>query len=319
MADKDDKRSQSRADASRARRAQRDKVVRRIPRSRTPSDVSSPRQRHDPSGGRTVWRNSPQSTSRPSTRRGKRQWQTAIAAVPQLTGELIVSLHPTWRWASATIVVLYLGVLLHFMTSPEFFVDSINLGGAYYIPGDQVYNASGVHFKNMFWLDPEEIHSNIATMPGIRDVEVSVIWPNEITVQITEREPVLIWSQGGQRVWVDIEGNTFDTYSELPDLMPIQTDDQFEALSVGATVPPSAVAGALQLRELRPNIELLHYDAHGGLSYQDGRGWRAYFGTGTDMEIKLTVYEALVTELVAQRIFPTSIDVTNPETPIYYK
>jgi hypothetical protein len=82
-------------------------------------------------------------------------------------------------------------------------------------------------------------------------------------------------------------------------------------------VPDEVLDGALLLRELRPNIDALYYDASGGLSYQDGRGWRAYFGTGRDMAQKLVVYETLVEHLQAKSITPVYISVSNQEAPFY--
>jgi hypothetical protein len=79
----------------------------------------------------------------------------------------------------------------------------------------------------------------------------------------------------------------------------------------------AAIAGALQLRSLRPNIELLHYETARGLSYQDGRNWRGYFGTGTDMQVKLAIYETLVENLQQRSIRPRVISVENPQLPYY--
>ncbi|MGH2524598.1 MAG: hypothetical protein ACRDH2_18995, partial [Anaerolineales bacterium] len=84
-------------------------------------------------------------------------------------------------------------------------------------------------------------------------------------------------------------------------------------------VPVEAIQGALQLRELRPNIELLHYDSQHGLSYQDGRGWRGYFGVGTDMAQKLAVYETLVDNLLSRGVQPAAISVGNLKAPYYRK
>ena len=71
------------------------------------------------------------------------------------------------------------------------------------------------------------------------------------------------------------------------------------------------------LRELRPNINQLYYRPAGGLSYQDGRGWRAYFGEGTDMNQKLVVYEAIVADLESRGLTPAYISVSNQEKPYY--
>ena len=84
-------------------------------------------------------------------------------------------------------------------------------------------------------------------------------------------------------------------------------------------VPVLAIQGALALRQLRPNIERLHYDARHGLSYQDGRGWRAYFGVGADMPQKLAVYEKLVDDLMARGIQPKTISVETVRAPYYSK
>ena len=84
-------------------------------------------------------------------------------------------------------------------------------------------------------------------------------------------------------------------------------------------MPVAAVDGALQLQQLRPNIELLHYDGAHGLSYQDGRGWRGYFGVGANMVQKLAVYEKLVTDLMARGVQPKTISVESYQSPYYTK
>jgi hypothetical protein len=95
---------------------------------------------------------------------------------------------------------------------------------------------------------------------------------------------------------------------------PIENSQSAEA----PFIPPDVLAGAIQLRELRPNIERLFYRPSGGLSYQDGRGWRVYFGTGQNMHQKLVVYETLVEELLNRGLEPEYIGVNNQERP-YYK
>ena len=82
-------------------------------------------------------------------------------------------------------------------------------------------------------------------------------------------------------------------------------------------VSPEVLAGALQLKALRPNIDRLFFRPSGGLSYQDGRGWRVYFGSGTDMVQKLAVYETIVDELLANGLTPQYVSVSNQEKPYY--
>jgi hypothetical protein len=87
--------------------------------------------------------------------------------------------------------------------------------------------------------------------------------------------------------------------------------------SDAAFVPADVLEGAMQLRQLRPNIDRLYYRPSGGLSYQDGRGWRAYFGSGRDMHQKLVVYERVVEDLISRGIQPAYISVSNQEKPFY--
>ena len=87
--------------------------------------------------------------------------------------------------------------------------------------------------------------------------------------------------------------------------------------SQAAFVPREVLLGALQLRELRPNIDKLYYKPSDGLGYQDGRGWTAYFGTGRDMHQKLVVYETIVADLLARGARPAYISVANQYKPYY--
>ena len=79
----------------------------------------------------------------------------------------------------------------------------------------------------------------------------------------------------------------------------------------------NVIVGAERLKLLRPNIELLHYDSSQGLSYQDGRNWRGYFGTGSNMDTKLAVYETLVEQLMLDGVQPRSIYVADLDTTYY--
>jgi hypothetical protein len=227
----------------------------------------------------------------------------------------------SWRLMSAILVVLLGGMLLRLLTDRSMYISGINLGGSALVPGQEIYARSGLAGQHIFWVDPVEVQQNIEKVPGIAAVQVEVEWPNIVTILVTERIPVVTWIENDQSWWVDADGQKFKARVNLPGLLPITRDDADPRPSLNAAeddpVPAEAIAGALQLRELRPNIELLHYDAQHGLSYQDGRGWRGYFGVGTDMPQKLAVYERLVEDLLAQGIQPHEISVENGLAPYY--
>lgn len=218
-----------------------------------------------------------------------------------------------WRTLSLGICALLIGILAWAMTDGRMYVQGINLGGASLVPQDEIYAQSGLANVHAFWINPEEAAENIMAIPGIQDATVTVQWPATVNVVVVERVPQVLLIDGSRSWWVDKTGARYASRGELPGLLPIVNDSKTEVTSL----PTEVIQGALQLRELRPNIEQLYFDFERGLSYQDGRGWRGYFGTGTDMAQKLAVYETLVADLQDNGLSPKVIDVTKPLSPYY--
>ncbi|MEK7324247.1 MAG: FtsQ-type POTRA domain-containing protein, partial [Chloroflexota bacterium] len=190
----------TRAEAARARRRQRDTRTAR-PASRTVSQVRSTVEEAVATRIRTPKRATTRPTRRASNwnaaaaRTGKVRSAGASMALPQL--------HLTWRAASLAIVMLLGSLLFHLLSSPDYFVTAISLEGAMYVPGEEIYNASGVNNVNILWLDPAQIQTGLEAVPGIKSAVVEAHWPNSVYVKVIENEPVLAWSQGGQTMWVD--------------------------------------------------------------------------------------------------------------------
>ncbi len=259
----------------------------------------------------------------PSARPGghRRRFEIALPSGLVLHAPAAPRLHVSWRLASFSLVLLLVAMLARLLTDPRLFVDGINLGGASLVPGEEIYAESGLARQHIFWVDPAEAQKRIAAIPGIAAAQVSVKWPNAVTVIVQERAPVVMWMEGEQKWWVDARGLKFKSRGDLPGLLPITVDDAPSGapLSADRPAPVEAIQGALRLKQLRSNIELLHYDSLRGLSYQDGRDWRGYFGVGLNMEQKLVVYETLVDNLLARGIHPTMISVENPLAAYYRK
>jgi len=225
-----------------------------------------------------------------------------------------------WRIASLSIVLLLITMLGRLLTDPQMFINGINLGGANFIPGEEIYAKSGIASLNIFWVDPRAVEAKVESIPGIASATVKIEWPANVTIMVKERVPVLTWVEGEKQWWVDSGGLKFEARTDLAELLPVTQDDVGPGIASGAThVPVEAVQAALQLKQLRPNIELLHYDAEHGLSYQDGRNWRGYFGVGLEMPQKLAVYETLIDNLLSRGIHPTLVSVENLQAPYYRK
>ena len=258
----------------------------------------------------------------------------------RLPADTLKSILFSARWVSLLLLAITLSALALIGMDENFYLTMIPVEGVASIPPSEIVNASGLAGAHVFSVEPGAAAQEIADLPGVISATVRLEWPNQAHVRIREDSPVAVWEQNGQTYWVNDHGDLVPARLEAPGLLRIIVEGAEPAASPepapevvedgapaseateGSTppvlfVPKDVLQGALLLRELRPNIDALYYDASGGLSYQDGRGWRAYFGTGTDMAQKLVVYETLVEHLEANGVTPTYISVSNQETPFY--
>ena len=232
------------------------------------------------------------------------------------------------RWVSLALLLLCVASLYLVGTDVNFYLTHIPVAGVSSIPPADIVAASGLGGAHIFSIDPTDAATAITRLPGVISATVTIKWPNQVKIDIQEDTPVALWIQDGQQFWVNRSGQLTPARQELPGLLPIEVEpispeaDEEVTVIVTATlpltfVPQTVIDGALQLRQLRPNIERLYYRTAGGLSYRDGRGWQAYFGVGDDMAQKLVVYETLVNDLLERGFSPVYISVSNKEKPYY--
>lgn len=281
-------------------------------------------------------------TARRRRRRNRWRLRLPTAALKQL--------FVTSRWISLLLLLLTAASLVLIGLDESFYLTTIPVEGVASIPPSEIVRESGLGGAHIFGIEPSAAADRIANVPGVVSATVTLEWPNQAHIRITEDTPVAIWEQDDERYWVNGQGELVPARIDVPGLLHIRAEGAGAAavltpVSLGETgegapedagsdeagteeagaegrervlfVPDDVLRGALQLRELRPNIDLLYYDPSGGLSYQDGRGWRAYFGAGADMEQKLVLYEQLVEHLLERGIQPAYISVRDQQTPFY--
>jgi cell division septal protein FtsQ len=220
------------------------------------------------------------------------------------------------RWASVLVLAACIWALLTIAHDEAFYLTAIPVEGAEAFSASEIVANSGLANVHIFAADPNEAARRVGEMSGIESAEVSLEWPNLVTIRVTESEPVALWKQNGRTFWIDGAGQLIPARANVPGMLLIESEVNEEA-DGDAFVADDILVGALQLRELRANIDRLYYEPGNGLSYQDGRGWRAYFGSGLNMEQKLAVYETVVEELLAKSVSPAYISVRNEHKPYY--
>ena len=271
--------------------------------------VAQPKPHFDPAP--------PPAPSRRRANRSRKKHETPPPLMIQPRGDALAAIL-SGRMLSAVIAFSLLVVLFLFFQADAFYISHIEVGGLSYMTAEEVFALSGVANMHLFWLDADEIEAAIRRSPTVADVHVSINWPpHGVQIEIQEREPALVWEQGGYRTWIDVRGRVMPQRSDLGGLLRIVAEGDDEAIGPDRIIPQDVVDGALQLRALYSNIDVLVYNPIRGLGYQDGRGWRVWYGSGRDMTTKLLVYNTIVDDLVTRGIQPEYIDVSNPDAPFY--
>jgi cell division protein FtsQ len=230
----------------------------------------------------------------------------------------------SWRWVSGIMTALLILVLYGLFAIDAFYVSSIGVSGVNYLAKEDIFRFTGVADKHIFWIDPDEVREQLESNNNIAAADVRVSW-GEQTVQIIiqERDPVLIWEQDTERVWVDINGIVMYQREDRPDLLRIVYDSRAtdpesppESLGAYSRIDKEIVHGALLLRSRLPHIDVLLYDPLKGLGWRDPRGWTAWFGIGDNMAMKALVYEATIAKCGDEVQF-NEIDVADPDFPLF--
>ena len=226
---------------------------------------------------------------------------------------------PTRVYSGVLLGLIIASFILFFITD-AFYVHSIAVAGLETISREELYTLTGIADYHIFWVNPRIVESRLRASPVIADARVSLGWPPQmVKIEIQERQPAIIWEQGGNSVWVDLQGQVMGIRNAELELLRVRWDGLAESfVSTGDFIPPDVVQGALQLRLLSGTVPYLKYRPGLGLGIEDTRGWVAWFGIGADMADKYRVYEGIVENLQARGIQPKEISVSDLNA-VYYR
>jgi hypothetical protein len=226
------------------------------------------------------------------------------------------------RLVSGLIVVTLLILLMVFFVTDYFYVRNITVVGTNYLDEAEVFRYADIAEMHVFWIDPGVVRESIFQADVVADVRIEIGWPPDmVRIIIEEREPALVWVQGGVSFLIDLQGRRLRVLTEdesHPELIWIMTDGSVEGLpAFDKAIPIDAVNGALQLQLLLAGIQQLRYHPIKGLGFREPGGWDAWFGVGVDMPNKLVVYETLRDNLNDRGVTPVEINVAHLEA-VYY-
>jgi len=220
-------------------------------------------------------------------------------------------------------------VVIAFVSSDvSFFVyrNGTQILGTRYMPADEVFAASAVNELNIFWIDPVEVARRVVALDGVKAARVRCDLPARVTIEVEEREPVVMWRalSQGQDLWLDEEGIVLPYHGDVnsPDMVFV-VDHGERSLQVGDRIEPEGVVqSVLQLAGALPGEQVYSYEPGRGLSFihtVNNGEWPVYVGTSDDLARKIQVVQALTEYLVANSIRPRYLDVRWAEHPVYGK
>ncbi len=251
-------------------------------------------------------------------KRQQRYYRTAalLGAQPQVNRRARRSTQPVqlpWPWILLALVLLLAATWLWLDQSWYVADGAIQVIGASGQTAREVALASGLPGMHRFWVHPaESVDRILAQVPAITQAQVScTLYPAGCTIQVNERQPVLVWVTESGTQWVDTQGALFPAWAERADL------PQVRGPLPGSTVPLELLTGVRDLIRLGVPADALEYTTQRGLVWTDPQGRRVAFGVGGEMQARWQVYQALIADLDARQIFPAVIDVRFPAAPTY--
>jgi hypothetical protein len=323
-----EKKEVNRSDLVRLRREQgsskRAERARKIATRTAPPVTTRARQENVRSTRRSVRSGSGMSRS------ARRRFQLALLPVApdaDIRGISISRPHLGRRMLSFVVVALLATALYFAFNSPQLRVAQAQVSGNRMLTPQDINTSLNIAGKPVFLLIPSELEKRLRlSYPELLSAKVEISLPNTVSVQIAERQPVIRWQQGDGYTWVAEDGIAFRPHGDDTGLIsvvalsapPVEGLVSPDELTPAPFISPDLVQTVKGLAaHVPPGVPIL-YDAKSGFGWNDPRGWRAYFGmTARDVELKMRVYESLVTSLIQRGIQPALINVTYPAAPYY--
>jgi cell division protein FtsQ len=287
-----------------------------------------------------------------STKKGRRLYNVSLDSThgAEMTLPALPRIVLSWRLISFLMVALLGFALYTFWETSAYRVDVPRIEGLKRLSVNQVNTELGLTGRLIFTIDPKVLEADLVkAFPEFSDAQVKIELPNIVSIEVTERTPVLVWVKDGESYLLDEQGVTFPTRGMIasgsyptveaagdpPEL--IQPDIQgqdIQAVTIskitGVLIPqlspvdqvkpllsPEMVQSILLLSKQAPAGSKLLYDAVHGLGWIDRRGWQVYLGDAQFIEIKLQEYRAIMDRLKSDQIRPSIISVEYVHAPYY--
>ncbi|MFQ6014365.1 MAG: cell division protein FtsQ/DivIB [Anaerolineae bacterium] len=242
----------------------------------------------------------------------QRQWITGLDPLVELWKEKRSKV-------LSSLLLLALGWLTYYLfASEQFYIYEIKVTGNSFVPESEIYQASDLADLSIFYVNTLTTEAAVEKITGIKEVSIHTDLFDGVTIEVEERQPLLLWQTGEKRYWVDEEGIFFQPRGEAPQVIQITDTEARPVDPQNDRLHPRVLEMVLAIRPLLPQIKVWEYSQRMGLSFVNERGWHIYLGYADHLPAKMAAWQALTEHLQAKGIEVQYIDLRLPQYP-YYK
>lgn len=235
-------------------------------------------------------------TSRPHAEPAKRNPARKKAARPRAPRPWIGRWIQRLSLMTGIIVVLSASVMVawglrrYLRSSPRFAVRTVHVEGNARRTAHQIVSRAGIEVgTNIFAVDETDSAARLSADPWVEKATVTVDLPNDVTIQLVEREARALATIDGSMYLVDAQGELFKRHAEGdPSDLPIVTGIDPDAVARDREGVAMMVRRALELMSdleqakiaERHPLQELHLETDGSLTVVVGsEGLSLVFGT----------------------------------------
>jgi hypothetical protein len=238
---------------------------------------------------------------------------------PRLHSPLFPAISLRVRTPALLLLAIVIWQIIRVMTQPAFKVEEAMVNGSHYLSPSRVQAIAGIAGRPIFEVDPSAIKRELEALPEISSAKVFVKWPNDVVINLTERQPVLEWNDAGEVWLICADGLAF--YRQEIVLGLVAVHSLTPVLEIDKPMDPvlsqEMIQAAITLSESIGEERMLFYDPSHGFGFQDDRGWMAYFGSQGNIDLKLRLYSRIADRLDEMNYPASLVSVENPEIPFY--
>ncbi len=92
-----------------------------------------------------------------------------------------------------------------------FSIDAVTISGLKSLTPGEILHDGGLSQKNsLAMLDPTALRDKLKSVPLVQDVTVRKLFPNDLHINVTERDAAALWQKDGQLRLISTDGTTID-------------------------------------------------------------------------------------------------------------